>query len=265
MAKQQIDDDIFTLKEEELGRHRSQLIQYILVSVFAVLVIGVALYMSWWLTVRRMEYQGSVGTEAAQQGEDGEEQAEQTNFWPSAQFPDIPEIAASVYDTRLSDHHAEISVPMAAADGFDAYVKNLADKGAQVYIDIPRLKVLSYKGTEIHLIKTSGRNGIELCAEPELAWNDPDYADFPLPQSGDLVSVADGTGERSRALTYRHMSANDAVQYVSRLSQSDWMIMGTLEPEDHIFSCSFRKDNMQIGVDYFASSYNVRIKLDFLS
>lgn len=262
MPRHEVDEDIFTLKEDESGRRRSQRIQYILVSTFAVLVIAVALYMSWWLTEQRLEYQTSImREEEAQQAALGEE----TNYWPQAQFPDVPVLQSSVYDTRITQDHAEVQVPMSAADGFNAYITQLLDDGAKLYIDTQRLVVLDYKNIEMHLIRSSGRNAVVLCGEPQADWNESAYQDFPLPENGKLVNVSDqGTGERSRVLTYRQMSATDAIAYVSLLAQSDWAMIGTLEPDGHVFSCSFKKEDKQIAVDYFASSDNARVKLDFI-
>ncbi len=263
MPKPEYDDDIFTLKEDELHKRRGHMIQYALVSLFAVLVIGVALYMSYWLTQRRIEDQSQIVQE--DQVNTTEEQGV-LKAWPSAQFPSVPVLESSVYETHMNPEgtHAEIRVPPAVSAKFAQYAEDLANDGAQVYIKSDTLIVLSHRDVEIHLVKRPNKDAIELCAEPRATWNEPEYAAFPLPNAGDLVNWEKGTGEKSRWLTYRQMSASDAISYVSELAQSDWILVGTLEPVDHIFSCSFKKDNMQIAVDYFATTDNCRLKLDIL-
>lgn len=262
MANHEYDDEIFTLKEDEIGKRRGHILQYALVSLFAVAVIAAALVGSFWLTENRLAYQK---IQTGQEALETETPADDTNYWPEEQFPGIPKLQSSVYDTRLSGQRAEINVPMAAASGFERYANQLADDGAQIYVKIDRLMVLNYKGTEVHLISGSGKNAVVLCAESRTAWSEAGYADFLLPKAGVLVDVSEGTGEGSRVLTYRQASASDAIGYCSDLVSAGWIITGTLEPQDHIFACPFKKGDMQISVDYFSGSDNFRVRLDFIS
>lgn len=262
MPNHEYDDDIFTLQEDEAGKRRSHTVQYTVISIFAVLVIAGAYVLGWWLTNERVAYQSNITVDnPTEQGGT----TEYINAWPSEQFPSIPVLDAIEYKTNVSEYHAEINVPqMAATNGYEAYTDKLADDGAQVYVRTPRLTVMNYRGTEIHLLSGTGKIAVELCNEPKIVWNEPEYAQFLLPTTGQLVHQEPGTGVGSRWLTYRQWSANDSIQYVSNLVAQGWEIVGTLEPQDHVFACVFKKDNLQITVDYFSGSSNARIKLDFI-
>ena len=103
-----------------------------------------------------------------------------------------------------------------------------------------------------------------LCGETAMTWDDPDYAAFPLPSVGTLVSVENGVGARSRVLTYRGASSTDAQEYLSKLAADDWSISEPLALKDQTFSAVFKKAGQQITVDYFSSSDNFQVKLAFL-
>ncbi len=271
------DDDIFTLKEDEAGKRRAHVLQYVLISTFAVLVLAVALYMSFYLTNDRLEFQNKIVMEQNTQPEAEPDATQQPdydpNFWPKEQFPDLPEVAATAYDTRLDGSHegkAEVNVPMSAAAKFGDYAEQLADDGGQIFIKTQRLSVVAYKGMEVHLLYGGGKNAVVICKESRVDFNEANYNQFPRPKAGTLVEVSEGTGEGSRILTYRLVSPADAITYCSDLMTAGWTMNGSLEPKDHIFACSFRKEGaegeagLQISVDYFSGGDNFRIRFDFL-
>ena len=264
MSSKDYDDDIFTLQADEAAEHRKHVIQYALVSTFAVLVIALALYASYWLTQRRIAYQSEIST--GQEAQAGDGQTEQdANYWPSQQFPDVPQLASNSYRTQINGDYAEVYVPQEAADGFSDYIEQLVDAGAQIFVQTQQLSVLNYGQTEIHIISNGVKNAVELCAESKFMWDGAGYEAFLLPASGRLARVDNGTGEASRVLTYRGASVNDALDYCAELAANDWVIVGGLRPDENIFLATYKKGDMQITVDYFSSGENYRVKLDFLT
>jgi hypothetical protein len=257
------EDDVFTLEGDAETEKRQHLIQYALVSGFAILVVALALWGSMWLTSSRISQQALApavaGTaEPAAPAEPG------TDAWPSAQFPDIPVYEASGYSTRLYGSRAEIGIPPLSVSGFDAYADRLADDGAQIFVRSKSLTIMSYKNVEIHLISSGSTTSVVLCGESPLQWNEPEYAAFPLPGAGTLVMAEEGVGARSRVLTYRNASSTDAQMYLARLAANDWAISEPLDLKDQTFSAVYKKANQQITVDYFSATDNFQIKLAFL-
>ncbi len=275
--KPDYDDDIFTLKEDEAGKRRAHVLQYVLISTFAVLVLAVALYMAFYLTNDRLAYQSKIVTDTRAQNADQpgatEAPARDPNYWPEEQFPELPKLDATAYDTRVDEGRegkVEINVPMSAASKFGEYADRLADDGGKVYIQTARLTVLEYQGMELHLLYGGGKNAMVVCKEPRVDFNEANYNQFPRPKVGTLVEVSEGTGESSRVLTYRLASSADAIAYCTELMASGWTMNGSLEPQDGIFACSFRKEaaegeaGLQISVDYFSGGDNYRVRFDFL-
>ena len=257
------EEDVFTLESDAAEEKRRHLIQYALVSGFAVVVIALALWGAMWLTQSRLEKQA---TTVVVEPTVAPAASVEPSFksWPSDLFPDVPVFEASGYDTRLFGARAEINVPPLSVSGFDAYADQLADDGARIFVRSKTLIVLSYKGVEVHLISSGSTTSIALCGETAQAWSDPDYAGFPLPDAGTLVSVEEGVGARSRVLTYRNASSADAQQYLSHLAAAEWAISEPLALKDQTFSAVYKKSGQQITVDYFASSDDFQVKLAFL-
>lgn len=259
--------DAFTLEDDAASEKRKQLLQYILVSAFAVVVIALALWASIWLTQIRLKDQASEGT-AAPSASDGPAVTAgvpTNDYWPEEQFAGIPQFEASGYDTRVNGQKAMIGVPALSVSGFGDYAERLADLGAAVYVNTQRLVVLSYEDVEIHLISSGSTTAVTLCGESEQRFDESEYADFPLPGEGRLVSVTEGTGARSRVLIYRHASSTSAQEYCVSLSQQGWKLSGTLEPEDNVFLATYKKGDMQITVDYFSAGEDYKIKLDYVN
>ena len=117
---------------------------------------------------------------------------------------------------------------------------------------------------EIHLVASGSTTAVVLCGEKAQDWNDPEYAAFPLPAAGALVTVEEGVGARSRVLTYRGASSTDAQEYLGRLAADEWTISEPLSVKDQTFSAVYKKSGQQITVDYFSSSDNFQVKLAFL-
>ena len=265
MARHDYDEDVFTLKEDEAGKRRSHTIQYTLLSVFAVVVIAGAFFAGFKLTQSRIEYQ-TLAEQEEQELPNPNALDLATADWPKAEFPNVPVLSANEYKTTSDDGRAEINIPMAATAGFESYTEQLADGGAHIYVQTPRLTVLNYRGIEIHLISGSGKNAVVLCNEPRIDWNDPAYSAFPILKKGNLIKQMEGTGEGSRVLTYRLVSAHDMIEYISTLTSNGWTIVGSLDPQDYVFNCSFTKDDMKITIDYFSSNKDdCIVKFDFVS
>ena len=267
-------DDVFTLQEEESAQRRAHVLQYVLLSLFAVALLSVALYMSFWLTEERMRRDGIQPSDpGATPAPQDENQVEDTNYWPSELFPELPKVEASVYDTHIDPTHAakvEVNVPMAAAARFSDYANALADKGGNIYVRTQRMTIVAYKGIELHLLYGSTRNAAIICAEPAITFSDANFSAFPMPEAGKLVDVSEVTGEGGRLMTYRLASSADALNYCAKLISSGWTISGSLEPQDQIFACSFKKEGaegqlgMQITVDYFSGNDNYRVRFGFI-
>ena len=269
------DDDVFSLEEDLMREHRKQWIQYIVVAVCAVCLIGLALYGSIVLTQRRMATQpakpeqGPVVqlpgvTATTEPGTVPEINTPDVDYWPSDAFPGIPAIESQAFDTRESDGFASIKVPSATARNFSGYIDSLTERGAAVYVRTNRLTVLTYEGVEIHLITGNADGTIELCRESAYAWNDANYTAFPLPESGRLISVEDGTGGGSRVLTYRDATTLEALRYTNALIDEGWTISGSLEPTNNTFTAVYKKNNLQITIDYFMTGSSYQIRLDYL-
>lgn len=257
------EEDVFSLENDAAEEKRRHILQYSLVSGFAVVVVALALWGSMWLTNSRIAEQAAVVVPEATVAP-AESTEPSFDTWPSTQFPDIPVYEASGYNTHLYGDRAEIAIPPLSVSGFDDYAGQLADEGARIFIHSKTLIVLSYKDVEIHLIASGSTTSVVLCGESAQTWNDPDYATFPLPSAGTLVSVEDGVGARSRVLTYRSASVTDAQEYLARLAASEWTISDPLSLKDQTFSAVFKKAGQQITVDYFSSSDNFQVKLAFL-
>ena len=257
------EDDVFTLDSDEVDEKRRHIIQYSLVSGFAVVVIALGLWGSMWLTQTRIEEQKAKPIPEATVAPQAS--TEPTfDVWPSEQFPDIPVYEASGYNTRSFGNRVEVDIPPLSVAGFDAYATQLADDGARIFVQSKALTVLSYEGVEIHLISSGAKTSVVLCGEPATTWSDPDYAAFPLPDAGTLVSVEEGVGARSRVLTYRNASSTDAQQYLGRLAADGWTITEPLALKDQTFNAVLKKSGQQITVDYFSTSDNFQVKLAFL-
>jgi hypothetical protein len=268
MANQDIkepyeEEDVFTLENDAAEEKRRHVIQYALVSGFAVIVIALALWGSMWLANSRVEQKAA---EKVPDATVAPAVSTEPSFdtWPSDMFPDIPVYEASGYDTRLYGDRAEIGIPPMSVNGFDDYAEKLANDGARVFVRSKPLTVLSYKGVEIHLIASGSTTAVALCGEKAQPWDDPDYTTFPLPAAGTLVSVENGVGARSRVLTYRGASSTDAQEYLGRLAADEWTISDPLSLKDQTFSAVYKKAGQQITVDYFSSSDNFQVKLAFL-
>ena len=257
------EEDVFTLDNDAAEEKRRHVIQYALVSGFAVVVVALALWGSMWLTQSRMVKQASV-PEPAETVIPAASTEPSFDTWPSELFPDIPVYEASGYNTHVYGQRAEIDIPPLSVSGFDEYAKQLADDGARIFVNSKSLIVLSYKGVEIHLIASGSTTSVVLCGESALPWGDPDYAAFPLPSAGTLVTVEEGVGARSRVLTYRNAAATDAQEYLNRLAASEWTISEPLSVKDQTFSAVYKKSGQQITVDYFSGSDNFQVKLAFL-
>ena len=273
-AYHQMDDDIFTLKEDASAQRRAHALQYALISVFAVVVLSVALYLSFWLTDNRLANRTTIELESKPiEMVANIDPNYNPNFWPAHEFPELPKIEAATYETRMDPAmpgRAEVTVPMSTAMGFVAYAEQLAEDGAKIFIKTRRLTVVAYKGIELHLMCSTSKNMVVLCREPQIDFMEPEYAQFPVPDVGKLVSVGEATGEKSRVLTYRLASPEDAIGYASELRANGWMMVGTIMPKDQTFTYAFKKDGpdggstMQISVDYFSASDNYRIRFDII-
>ncbi len=268
MANQELkepyeEEDVFTLDNDAAEEKRRHVIQYALVSGFAVVVVALALWGSIWLTQSRMAQQASV-PEPAETVAPVASTEPSFDTWPSELFPEIPIYEATGYNTHVYGQRAEIDIPPLSVSGFDEYAEQLADDGAHIFVHGKSLVVLSYKGVEIHLIASGSNTSVVLCGESAMTWADPDYAAFPLPDAGTLVSVEEGVGARSRVLTYRNAAATDAQEYLNRLAASEWIISEPLSVKDQTFNAVYKKSGQQITVDYFANSDNFQVKLAFL-
>ena len=258
------EEDVFTLENDAAEEKRRHVIQYALVSGFAVIVVALAIWGAMWLTNSRIEQQKTQVKEAEATVAPAASTEPSFKTWPSEQFPDVPVYEASGYDTRVYGDRAEIDIPPMSVTGFDDYTEQLANDGARVFIHSKTLTVLFYKDVEIHLIASGSTTSVVLCGEKAQTWDDPDYSSFPLPDAGTLVSVEDGVGARSLVLTYRGASSTDAQQYVGRLAADEWTISDPLSLKDQTFSAVYKKAGQQITVDYFSSSDNFQVKLAFL-
>lgn len=257
------EEDVFTLENDANEEKRRHVLQYSLVSGFAVVVVALAVWGALWLTNARVA-QNAAAVKPEPTAAPVASAEPSTDIWPSAQFPDIPVYEASGYNTRLYGGRADVGIPPMSVSGFDGYAEELADKGARIFVRSKALTVLYYKGVEIHLIASGSTTAVALCGEKATSWDDPDYASFPLPSAGTLVSVENGVGARSRVLTYRGASSTDAQEYLSKLAADDWTISEPLSLKDQTFSAVFKKTGQQITVDYFSGSDNFQVKLAFL-
>ena len=182
------EEDVFTLENDAAEEKRRHIIQYSLVSGFAVIVVALAVWGSIWLTNARVAQKAAeVIPEPTTLPVASAEPVVDT--WPAEQFPDIPVYEASGYDTSLYDGRAEIGIPPMSVSGFDDYAIKLADEGARVFVSSKALTVLYHKGVEIHLIASGSTTAVALCGEKAIRWDEPDYAAFSLPSAGTLVSV----------------------------------------------------------------------------
>ncbi|MEA4898311.1 hypothetical protein ACH6CV_11520 [Bacillota bacterium Meth-B3] len=266
------DEDVFSLDEDLAREKRRQWIQYLVVAFGAAVVVSLALYGSIVLTNNRLAQRQSAQVEPAVP-EGGEQPGRQpggpspasTDFWPSELFPTIPVLESAAYDTRTEPGYAEIKVPSQTAKGFDDYIAGLTDKGASVYTRTPRLSVLMFEGVEVHLIASNQGNRVVLANEPAQSWSEPSYSAFPLPAAGRMVSVKDGVSSLSRVLTYRGATTLDALEYAGNLTADGWTISGSLEPTNNIFMAVYKKNNLQITIDYFSSGDNYQVRLDYLN
>lgn len=266
---QEYDDDVFSLEEDLAREHRKQKVQYYVVAICALLVVALAVYGSIMLTQRRLaeEVVRSAAVEPIDEGQAGlidpvaTADPVDTDFWPAEFFPNMPVLESEAYNTTKADAgYADIEVPSSTTRNFDAYITQLTDAGAAVYARTPRLSVLMLDGVEIHLITSNQGNHVVFCKEPAYGWDDATYSAFPLPTTGRLVSVREsGT---ARELTYRDAATLDALAYANSLVQEGWVISGSLEPSNNIFTAVYKKDSHQITIDYFASSDNYTIKLE---
>lgn len=272
-AREYEEDDVFSLEEDLARERRRQWVQYILVALCAAAVVALALYGSILLTRQRIASQNAVKkaevvvtpvTDPANPDAPPVE-APDTNFWPTAFFPDVPPIEALAYDTQAEPGYAVVNVPATTSRSFGAYIDALTEAGGKLYVRTTRLSIVDYNGTEIHLVANNLRTQVVLCGEAAYGWNDETYKVFPLPAAGKLVQVADGTGAGSRVLTYRGANVHDALDYAGSLAQAGWSLSGSLEPANNIFQAVYKKNNLQITVDYFSSGDNYLVKLDYLS
>jgi len=257
------EEDVFTLENDATDEKRRHVIQYALVSGFAVIVVALAIWGSMWLANSRVVQKAAEALpEPTAQPAVSTEPSFDT--WPSEQFPDIPVYEASGFNTHLYGDRAEIDIPPMSVTGFDDYAAKLADDGARIFVSSKALTVLAYNNVEIHLVASGSTTAVVLCAEKAQDWNDPEYAAFPLPAAGTLVAVEEGVGARSRVLTYRGASSTDAQEYLGRLAADEWTISDPLSLKDQTFSAVYKKAGQQITVDYFSSSDNFQVKLAFL-
>lgn len=279
--EEQDDEDLFSVEEELRQERVRHWTMYLVFAICALAVIALALYGSYVLTNRRLESQQAVITtpkeSAAPTGilptEETPDPAVPINaaptaapltYWPVAQYPGIPALESEAYETVLDNGLARVAVPSAAAKGFEAYVKTLCDEGAVLIVNTSRLSVLLLDDVEIHLINTNLESAVVLCDEPSISWNDPAYSAFVLPSDGALVRVKEGLGADSRVLTYRKAAVTDALGYVTKLMETGWAIQGSLEPVNSQFAVSLRRNNLQITVDYFSSTEDYLVKLDYI-
>lgn len=271
MKRQEADyeEDVFSLDEDLAHERKKQLISYFVVSACAVALVALSLYGAVTLTRQRIEDQKHradlVKTVVVADPEQPPVLAKDTNFWPASAFPEVPPMDAPAYDTETSDGHAVINLPAAASDGFAAYLTALTEKGAALYVQTSKLSVADLNGVEIHLIASNLKTQIVLCDEPAFTFSESGYQAFPLPESGKLVTVAPGVGANSRILTYRNASVTDALAYTGALAQAGWTLNGTLEPDNQVFQAVYKKNNLQIAVDYFTSGDAYQVRLDFLT
>jgi hypothetical protein len=278
---EQDEEDLFSLEEELRQERVRQWTMYLIFAVCALAVIALALYGSYVLTNGRLEKQQAIATvpqeSAAPIGTLPTEEtpdpdapvtavptAAPLTYWPMAQYPGVPALESEAYETVLDNGLARVAVPSAAAKGFDAYVDTLCDEGAVLIVNTSRLSVLLLNNVEIHLINTNLESAVVLCDEPSLSWNDPAYSAFVLPADGTLVRVSEGLGADSRVLTYRRAFITDALNYVTKLMQAGWSIQGSLGPVNNQFAVSLRRNNLQITVDYFSTTEDYLVKLDYI-
>ncbi len=266
------DEDVFSLEEDLTREKRKQWIQYIVVAAFAVAVIALALYGSIVLTNRRVEEAKTAAPVTEVQSPEGETeepaqtaQPVNTDFWPETLFPSVPVLESAAYNTKTGANYADVEVPSATANHFDSYIQQLVDAGAATYVRTSRLSVLMFDGVEIHLVNSNQDKRVTLAKEDACTFADGSYSAFPLPETGRLVSVKDGVSPLGRVLTYRGATTLDALQYAGSLAADGWTLSGSLEPSNNIFSAVYKKNNLEITVDYFASSDNYLVKLDFQS
>ncbi|MEG1605685.1 MAG: hypothetical protein RR452_06770 [Clostridia bacterium] len=272
----QYDEDVFSLEEDLIRERRKQWIQYILVATLAALVVAAALYGSIVWTNSRLEREKNSiqpvtpidnaigGTAAPDAIPSASAIPKPVNAWPSDAFPGIPVLESEAYETRSGSGYADVIVPSSTAKAFDAYIAKLAEAGAAIFVRTPRLSVVNLDGVEIHLVTSNQENRVSLYDEPRYDWADPTYSAFVLPQTGKLVSVEDGVGAGSRILTYRDATTVDALEYVNALESAGWTLSGAFEPSNNIVSAVYKKNNVQITVDYFSTGDNYKVKLDYL-
>lgn len=275
--EEEYDEDVFSLEEDLRREHRKQWTQYLVFAICAAVVVGLAIYGSIQLTHRRLESQQGIqvqpmpGAASPQPGVTGGPGGLLTatpapvNYWPSALFSGVPVLESAAYETTVEDGYAQVEVPSETTRSFSQYIETLVEEGAQIYVRTTRLSVLALNEVEIHLVDNNLESKVVLCAEPQIGWDDQDYDAFPLPEAGKLVSVEEGVAAASRVLTYRLASSTDALAYTSALMEAGWTISGSLEPTNNIFSAVFKKNNLQITVDYFSSGDDYRVRLDYLN
>ncbi|MBR2571448.1 MAG: hypothetical protein IKE30_04900 [Clostridia bacterium] len=268
MAKRsdsEYEEDLFSLEEEENRERRKQTVQYVIVAICAAAVVALALFGTVKLTQRRMANQEEAEKVTAKTpAVILPASVQETNFWPADDFPQVPVLEAEGYDTKSETGRAVVEVPAQTAASFGSYVDQLIEEGARLWIDTDRLKVLDLNGTEVHLVDSNNRTAVTMCSEPVYNWNDSVYSAFLKPDAR-LVKVEEGAGADSRILTYRGASPMEALEYTQALNDGGWSLNGSMEMKNGVFQAVFKKNNLQITVDYFSSKDDYQVRLDFLN
>jgi hypothetical protein len=189
--------------------------------------------------------------------------------WPSDLFPDMPVFAADSYEVWVTEGSCEIYLPAGTDAGFADYTKALTDIGANLYVQNDLLTVLTMGDTEIHLMPDEEQPMISFLNEPAYDYQEdvdlyPGLTDYPMPQSGRLVSLEgsydygsedeDTETLQSMILTYRCASIADALAYCEDLTAAGWVAQEQGVPEGNTLYASYVRAGKMIIVDYYSNS-----------
>lgn len=251
-------------------QHKTQS-EYVLLVIFALSVITLALVLAILFTQSRL---GDVGSDEnalrsiiaeltiKPEVELNSEELEAMNYWPSDLFPSVPQFEAGRYQTVVDNMRAVITIPAEDVLNLQAYVTGLTAAGASLYVNSDTLIVLVQAGTEIQIVPTGARPTITLCGEQQISWQNGNYPDMRLPETGKLVAVKDGLTPDSLVFTYRNASISDAMVYLNELNAAGWQSMSKLNYKSNTLLASFHKNGYKLTVDYYAGGDNYQIKLE---
>lgn len=186
------------------------------------------------------------------------------NFWPSNEFPSVPQYKADKYRTSIENMCATIVIAPTDAYDLPEYIDSLVDSGAALHVRTENLVVLLQAGTEIQIRPTGSKPSITLCGEPETVWTNAEYSGLILPRTGKLVSVQAGNLQDDLVFTYRNAAISDAMQYLNDLKKGGWINTRRMNLKDNTLLANFKHGDMQLTIDYFTNG-NYQITLGAIS